>query len=314
MSTNHTDALLRFVRRWFDERTVASVFEPLLADHQREWLDAPPAARLRIAMRTAAVLIASIIRLAPRALLLTPTPPSLTRRALSRIIVFTSVVATLLTIPIMMETREMSPLETIIAALFVLPSAIAIAFPFSMLWAADAIRRNPVAAWRERTTALRFGIAAVVFMLALTGWVVPAMNQLYRQVAAPDWARPPARGAREATLDELLSKHPPRLLEGRNPAIMRRERHNRAVISMLPAILLWLRFGAHDAHRKRWWSPLPVAAETVLAIALFFPLYFSSPFIERTFGLQAGTAMWVAPLGLIIVGTVRRSLAGRVVA
>lgn len=305
---------LAFASRWFDAATVLRVFEPLVADWQREWIDASPSTRAWIRVRGTVAFVIAVLALAPRALLLTPTPPSLTRRALSRIIIFTSVVATLLTIPVMMETRELTPLATIIAALFVLPSAIAIAFPFSMLWTADAIRRNPVAVSRERTAALRFGIAAVVFMLALTGWVVPAMNQLYREVAAPEWARPPARGAREATLDELLSKHPPRLLEGRNPASIRRERNNRAVISMLPAILLWLRFGAHDTRRKRWWSPLPVAAETVLAIAVFFPLYFSSPFIERAFGLQAGTAMWVALLGLIIVGTVRRSLAGRVVA
>jgi hypothetical protein len=35
--------LLRFARMWFDEHTVAHVFEPLVADWQREWEEAPAA-------------------------------------------------------------------------------------------------------------------------------------------------------------------------------------------------------------------------------------------------------------------------------
>ena len=91
MGTHSTNALLRFARRWFDQQTVANVFEPLLADHQREWLDAAPSARLRIAMRTAMTFLIAMVTLAPRALFFTPTPPSMTRRILARLIIFTSV-------------------------------------------------------------------------------------------------------------------------------------------------------------------------------------------------------------------------------
>ena len=154
---------LRFLAcasRWFDAATVARVFEPLIADWQREWIDASPSQRARIRVRGTVAFVIAALALAPRALLRTPTAPAFTRRPLSRALIFTTVVASLLTIPIMMETRQMTALETLIASLFVLPSGIAIAFPFSMLWAADAIRRSAVATAAERMAALRFGIIA----------------------------------------------------------------------------------------------------------------------------------------------------------
>ena len=304
--------LLALASRWLDAVTVTRVFEPLIADWQREWLDASPSHRSWIRVRGTLALIIAAMALAPRALLLTPTPRSVARRALSRSIIFTSAVASLLTIPILMEARGMTPLEIAIAALFILPSGIVIAFPFSMLCAADAIRRNRVATPVERTVALRFGLLAVMFMLALVGWGVPAMNQIYREIAAPEWAHPPARGAREATLEELLSKHPPRILERRNPATIQRELHNRAVLALLPAILLWLRFGAHGARRRRRWSPPPVAVETVLAIVVFFTLYFSGFYVELTLGLPPGIAMWLPIPALIMAGVIRRSVSRQV--
>ena len=312
MGISTTDALLRFARRWFDERTVSSVFEPLLADHQRVWLDAAPAERTRITFRTAAALVAAMLLTAPRAIALAPMPESTARRALSRMIIFTATVSTLLTIPVLLDAREMTVPETIVAGLFILPAGIAIAFPFSMLWVTDAIRRSRVATSAERAAALRVASAAVVFMVALVGWGVPAMNQLYREVAAPEWARPPGRGVREATLGELLSKQPPRLQEVRSPAALRREANNRAVISLLPAILVWLRWGALAAQRKRWWSSPPVAVETLVAIAVFFPLYFSGFMMEVRLGLPPGAGMWLPIATLITAGVIRNAIARRV--
>jgi hypothetical protein len=38
---------LLFAQRWFDAATVQRVFEPLIADRQREWQDASPSRRAR---------------------------------------------------------------------------------------------------------------------------------------------------------------------------------------------------------------------------------------------------------------------------
>jgi hypothetical protein len=302
---------LAFANRWFDAAIVSRVFEPLIADWQREWIDASPSQRARIRVRGTLAVAIALAASTPRALFVAPTPPVMMRRALSRSIIFTSIAGSLLTIPILLDLRAMTPSETAIAGLFILPSGIAIAFPFSMLWAADGIRRHAIATPSERLAAVRFGIIAVLFTLALTGWIVPAMNQLYREVAAPEWARPPARGVREATLDELLSKHPPQILQGRNHAAARRERHNRAVVALLPAILLWLRFGAHDAPRRRRFWPLPIAVETVLVVAIFFTSYFGSFLLEMRLGLAPGVFLWTPIAALLLAGAIRRSLARR---
>ena len=315
MSIDATNALLRFARRWFDERTVTSVFEPLLADHQRVWLDAAPAARFVVSLKTAAAFITAVLCTAPRAVLFAPVPPSTTRRVLARIIIFTGIVATLFTIAILMDARAMTPLETITAAIFVLPAGIGLAFPFSLLWAGDAIRRARVATAAERAAALRAGIVAVAFMLVLVGWGVPAMNQLYRDVAAPEHMRRPiARGVREATLDELLSRHPPRLLEARSPANLQREATNRVIVTLLPAILLWLRWSAHEPIRKRWWTTPPVAIEIALAAVLYFLMFWVGFQVEMRFGLEPGLGMWLPVLAFISAGFVRQSLAKRVAA
>ena len=312
MGIHATDALLRVARRWFDERTVSSVFEPLLADHQRAWLEAPAAARRRITLRTALAFLTALMLMAPRAIALAPMPASTARRALARMIIFTGAIATVLTIPIAIESRAMTASQTFIAALFILPSGIAMAFPFSMPWVADGIRRAREASPAERIVALRVGVVAVVFMVALVGWGVPAMNQLFREVVAPDWARPPARGVREATIGELLAKNPPRILEARSPAELQREANNRAVITVLPAILLWLRWGAHQPRRKRWWTTPPVAIETVLAVAVFFSLYFSGFVLEMRLGLTPGAGMWLPIAALVVAGMSRMVIARRI--
>src|SRR5688572_29617434 len=167
MSTDHTDALLRLVRLWFDERTVTGVFEPLLADHQREWLDAPPAARLWMAVRTAAVLIISMVKLAPRALVLTPTPPSITRRIIARMIIFVSVVTGLMMIPFFSELGEVPPGRLALLLMWLLPSMKLLAFPFAMGFVVDGVRRHAQPTQAERVAIVRaavIGVAVVVIL------------------------------------------------------------------------------------------------------------------------------------------------------
>ncbi len=50
------EGVLRFARAWFDEGTVTRVFEPLVADWQREWIDTSGAKRIMIAVLPACVI------------------------------------------------------------------------------------------------------------------------------------------------------------------------------------------------------------------------------------------------------------------
>lgn len=317
MSTKATTALLRFARRWFDERTVANVFEPLLADHQREWLDAVPAARLRITMRTATAFIAAMLTVTPRALFLTPTPASTTRRILARIIIFTSLVSALLTVPFLMDIR-LPPDQTLWLFVWLLPSSIAVAFPFAMTWVADGIRRHTKPTAAERIAVFRTAMVAVAFLVIVPGWIIPATNQLFREGAAPPHLRPPARGVKELTTAQLLtSASVPTavdIIEGRNrPRAVQRELNNRAVLALLPAVLLWVRWGTLSRRDRRWYSRSALAG-TVTAIAVFFAFYFPSVVIERRLNLDAGVALWLPLVVLVMWGLAERRWAAREVA
>ena len=310
MSTNHTDALLRFVRRWFDERTVTSVFEPLLADHQREWLDAAPSARLRIAMRTAAVLIVSIARLAPRALVLTPTPPSMTRRIIARMIIFVSVVSGLMMIPFFSELGEVPPGRLAWLLMWLLPSMILLAFPFAMGFAVDGVRRRAVPTQAERMAMVRAAVIAVVVIVVLGGWIVPAANQQFRLTVKADQWRPPARGARELTTSELIQAPQLALAEGwvRSEAIQR-ELHNRASLALLPVVLMWLRWRALNRPSPQWLLPAWLAS--AVTVGTFFVLRRNDATIEAFFGLAPGIGAWVPLAVFLAIGWIRDRVAQR---
>ena len=310
MSISATDALLRFARRWFDERTVSGVFEPLLADHQRAWLEAAPAARPRITLRTLLAFVTATLVTAPRAIV-APMPAATTRRVLSRMIIFTAAASAVNAVPVVAELRDMPLRQLALAALFLLPSMVVVVFPFAMPWVADALRRQSAPTSVERLATLRTAMASVAFLFVLVGWGMPIANQAYREVAAPEWARPPARGTRELSLAELIFNPPTQMQDGRNHNEIRREINSRLVISLLPAVLLWVRWGAHNAPRKRWLSPVPVAVETALAFTLFFFVYLSSVGIEPRLGLRPGTGLWFALAALVVAGVARNTVSRR---
>ena len=230
--------LLAFASRWFDAATVARVFEPLVADHQREWQDAPtPARRVWVGLRGCLDFTRAVIACSPDVMLAAP-PPGMTRRVLARIIIFTSVAATFFSLSIAWDAREMSPPDTLwLLTLCLFPSSAALAFPFAMPWVIDAIRRRTDPTFIERSAALQTGVIAVLFSAVLLGWGVPMANQIFRDIAAPEHIRPPAHGVRELTIAELIADLPrttadaPFTRFGSRGAI-RRELNNRAALAI----------------------------------------------------------------------------------
>jgi hypothetical protein len=303
--------LLAFAARWFDPATVSRVFEPLIADWQREWIDASPSERAWIRVRGTFAFAIAALTMTPRLMFLTSSPPPMTRRVLSRIIIFTSIGTVVLITPMIYSMREVRWRTLVVLAFLLIPSIMVTVLPFAMPWVIDALRRGRPATPAERVASLRTAIACVVFTFVVIGWAMPIANQAYREHAAPEWARPPLRGVRELTFIELFNP-PARMQDGRNANQIRREINNRVVISLLPAVLLWVRWGAHGAPRRRWLSPLPLAAETASAVVVFFALHEASVTIESTLGLRAGSGLWFAPMALIAAGATRGSLARKV--
>ena len=298
MGTHHTDVLLRFVRRWFDERTVTNTFEPLLADHQREWLDAPPASRVRIAMRTATAFLIALLTMAPRALLLTPTPAPMTRRILARMIVFVIAYSSLNMIPFLTELRAMPAGRLGWLALWLLPSVALVALPFAMGFAVDGVRRHSTPTAAERLTMLRAAIVAVITVVILHGWIVPATNQQFRLEASGNRTPGPAPGARELTTPQLIGAPWLARAEGhRRPVAIQRELHNRATFALLPLVLIGMRWRALNRPSASW--RLPAWLSGILTIGVWGFLRGNDANIEALLGLGPGYGAWV-PLAVFL--------------
>jgi hypothetical protein len=303
---------LAFAMRWFDAATVSRVFEPLIADWQREWSNASPSRRARIRARGTLAFVIAAAALAPRALLMTPAPPSITRRVISRIIIFTGIVSSLLTMPFLLDAGELTFSQLMIGTLFLLPAGIALGFPFSTVWATDGIRRHALPTPAERVAAVRLGVVAVLFNLTFVGWVVPESNQQWRQMAAPEWARPPQRGARELTTPQLFTAPWLARAEGRQRSVaVQRELHQRASFALLPAVLIWLRWRALGHPSPQWLLPSWLSA-TVMIGAYFF-LRENDLAIESTLGLTPGAAAWLPLAVFLAIGWFHGRTNGRAV-
>lgn len=294
--------LLAFASRWFDERTVARVFEPLLADYQREWADATSPRRRLVTVRAGVAFIASAIALSPRAFLLEQTPPSITRRVIARMIVFCSVVCGLMMIPFFTELGEM-PLDRLAWLLIWLaPSMLLVAFPFAIGFVVDGVRRHAQPTPAERIVMLRASLVVVVLMIALHGWIVPASNQRFRIEVLP--GPPPARGVRELTTPQLFETPWLARAEGiRRAEAVQREVHNRAAFAALPLVLVWMRWRALSYPSSRWRLPAWLAAAAT--IIAYFGLRSNDAAIERALGLAIGAGAWVPLVVFVIAGLTR---------
>lgn len=273
---NTTSRALAFANRWFDAATVQRVFEPLIADWQREWQDASGLRRWSVHLRAFTAFCCATV-LSSHRILRQPTPASVSNRIVVRICRFVLVITALQTL----GWRWQSDFSALLLLLLV-PSNLVVAFPFAMIAAVDAIRRDhALPPHTERAAVAKLAIAAMVFMIVFGGFVVPEANQAfrtasYKQVllrADPDSAAraarygrgEPRRGLRELNTYELLTDHG--FTDGSRflPEHVNRELSLRAALMVLPLVLLWLRWSLLDRPTGRW-TPLP---PTVVAVAAF---------------------------------------------
>ena len=311
-----TNRALAFASRWFDEATVRRTFEPLIADWQREWQDASGPRRRWVSLRGLSAFICAVAISSPT-IIATPIPRSISWRVAKRIAVFCLVVAGALSI-VMLRSRD--PIEQdapLWAAmlLMALPAALTMAFPFAMVIAVDAIRRDAALPHVERAAALKLGVIAVCFMLTVGGFVAPLASREWRALSTPaGWNTPQPRLHQLSTL-ELLT-HPERDTaivprQYTRAGEIRRELINRSVLSLLPALFVWLRWTALGQRRRRRFWPLPTALMTAVVVVAFFMTFYSGFILEREWALQPGTGLFLPPIVFALWSLAEQRLARR---
>jgi hypothetical protein len=255
--------LLLFARRWFPPATVSNVFEPLVADWQRQWVDATPAHRQWINAKGFAAFATTTVMMTPRLAL---AADAYRGRPLALAGGFWVLASCLLTLPFV---RQDLPGQF---TWLLLPASLTVMLPFAILPAIDALRREGEAATpSDRRAALALVAVAVVGVIVGQGWVTPAANQRWRNAVASELNGRPSevfRGVKELTTSELIAGDAATIaaLHG-TPRV--RELNMRAVMAALPIVLAWLQWHALTRPRKRAW---PVAKSWLLAAgaAAFF--------------------------------------------
>ncbi len=299
--------LLAFARLWFSPVVVATVFEPLVADWQREWIESPTPKRARVAARGLASFVCAAIVSSPR-VLRTAAPATVTNRVVRRIASITLITAVIMTIPMSMQIDNAWSIGLLMLA--ILPSTMTVVFPFAMVAAVDAIRRHePLPEHVQRAAVLKLGLVAVVLMVTFGGWVVPGSNQVWR-VAMAEAGRQsfPEPGLRELSTFALIADPSRASAPARftRAGEIRKELNNRAVLAVLPVLLLWLRWLGLERPRNRWYSPVPVTAATIAAYAGFFTLYFSGFIFENQLNLLPGTGLWLPVFGFSTIALIHQ--------
>jgi hypothetical protein len=299
-----TNRALAFANRWFDVHTVRRTFEPLIADWQREWLDAPPQRRAWITIRATLAFICAVIISSPQ-IALTPTPPDVTRRIAVKMVKFVAVVTAVLMIPPVIEigTWAMKGASWTRSSLFLLavPSAMMLAFPFAMTGAADSLRRHQTLPGHvARAALLKIGAFAVMFMMVYGGWVVPAASRAARTAMNPAGMGEPLRRMQDLTTYELIfdparaSVFEPGTYPASRSQSLKRELNQRAAFAALPIVLLWLRWSALSRPGTRWLTPLPEVAATAIAIATLFAISYLGTSLAREWRWAGGAWLPIA--------------------
>lgn len=265
---------LRIAKRWFEPDTIARVIEPMVADWQREYLDAAPVHRRWIAARGHAALLTTVLLTVPQ-LLIAPLPASLTIRMWFRVFMFCLVVIVIQSGVYFLQPRPMPA----IGWFYLVPAMLTFALPFAMGPAVDAIRcSDAVTPHVARRAVVRLVAVGVLWMVVGAGWIAPQANRRWGQMVDSANAKHSVEAlltVRDlSTYDLVVAKG------GTYPAIrtadLQRELNTRGSLALLPVLLAWIRWRTLELPRERWFSPLPatvIAAMGASAIILLQAIY-----------------------------------------
>lgn len=327
---------LAFVSRWFEPDVVSTVFEPLIADWQRQWDESGPSQRPLVWIGGTSALVTSALVATPRALAV-PWPDGTRLRILRRVTFWTLALSTLLSIPFMIEFgRHFDIRVSAYLLLLILPSSAALALPVAFATIVDLLRTSQQPTHQARVAMLKCAIASLAVMLVLVGWVFPASNQQYRvssnraftgRLNSPG----PARGLRELSIVELLQDDTNcRQWLGKGDPVFDQwcqtrvdpkagELSKRLALSLLPIAMMWMRWRALRLPRGHWYSPFPAMLSAPLLFASCMFLWSVAYTVVDGVALaaaygQSWTGPWLATAVLAIasigIDRLRRRAAG----
>jgi hypothetical protein len=303
--------LLALASQWFDEHTVARVFQPLVADLQHEWSAAGTRLRPWIASRGRIAFAVAFLASSPR-VLATPAPSWLAWRVLAQIAVFSLPVVIVggamrwqtlsAQLPGTAATSALGAAVILLPLVFALTVIMAIAIGVAV----DVVRGSEdLTPAVQRAVTTRLLIAITIWTVVGGGWIVPAVNQAWRTSmmaaagAPPNYA--PPRGVQELTTVELIF-HADRsdVQNGRAQTVATRELTDRISLILLPFFVAALRWRTPS----RPWTGPRLQLNVWTGLVIFLILAQASGPIEDALGLAEGggaLVMWLLLTGFVFV-------------
>lgn len=260
--------LLAFASRWFEPAVVASVFEPLVADWQREWQEAARTRRPIVRGRGAAAFVLAALCLVPR-LALAPLPAPLSWRLIRHVLLYCTIGVVVQGAFAHVNWRWAALPPS--AWLFLMPALFTTLLPFAMVAGVDAIRCHE--SWPDqlqRRAAFKLVAVVTLWIVIGGGWVVPKMNQRWQNAVdsanAGQAVAPLIRVGGLSTYELLtVGDHASRSTFLIFPGERRRELENRVSFALLPVLLLWIRWRLLDVGSTGWFVPPPLSVIGAMA-------------------------------------------------
>ena len=299
-------ALLRWTARTFGDDVAMRVFEPLIADWQREYALAPQTkARLTSALRGLLAFCVAAFSLGLDLSMSGPVDGRAVRRGAGLLVRFACLGIGLLLVPFApwIGAKGTLFLRTVP---YLLPSLAALSLPFALVPAAMALSAgtHATARWRHRATLGVAAVTTVVCLSALLGWLVPTSNHAWREaiagrrltlVSAADLREMSMLQLRAAALGGLTAQRDTWSGAEASRELLRRT----AIATTWPLALAFLgwRIGRHRSAVSVsalvfWWA-LPMAVFVGLQPALHGPASLDIRMFIRTPEFVAA-AVWIA--------------------
>jgi hypothetical protein len=310
--TRPGETLRSIAQRFCGPATMERLIDPVIADLQCEHADAVVHRRvwharwIRMAGYVAFWKVAAIgIGRVSTGALITPQDATI-----GRTIRFSGIATTVLTLVFMWPpvwTSFSHPGHRVAIFLALVPQAMSVALPMGIVFGVLCGLRGRVATTRVHRTIVGLTIVSSLVMIGIVGWVLPASNQVFREIAA---GRAVARGMNELTLAELSSEQ----ALGRRWVLggtARRafEFHFRLALGCAPLALGLFALGVATARRRA--SRIPTIG--VIALASCFGYYWLLYVARQDVSVRAPAivAAWVPNVvflacGLLLWTTRRR--------
>jgi hypothetical protein len=202
--TRPADRVVRVTARCFGADVAERVFEPLVADWQREMTALPRGLpRVRSWMSGGAALLITAAIAFAEGVAPWRHDAGVRRRTTLVIAAFASAGALILTLPYLRYLHD--PPRGLVLLALLAPSSASLALSFALLPAGMLCGSVPETGLRARRRLYLVGLvcAVVALSLALIGWIGPIANQAWREAI---FGRPIGRGIRELLLPELWGR------------------------------------------------------------------------------------------------------------